>query len=116
MRQYTPTVQQQITKQQLTFISKVVQNYVSQIPTQLLITWCNNPQRQGGAFQNNKKNLSQNTKIIVPSAENNGRLLLWEFFALDSPYWNHMIYQLGMKPSTQSENGPGKKNTTITLL
>ena len=67
----------QISKRQLTFLGKIVRNHDSEIPTQLLTAWCNHPQRRGGPLQTNKKNVSKNIRLIVPSAASDGRLSTW---------------------------------------
>ena len=60
----------------------------------------------GAPRQNNKKNVVKNIQLIVPSASSDGRLSSWAFYALDSSYWNHLISQLGMQPTTWEGDTP----------
>ena len=103
----------QIAKRQLPFIGKVVRNSDNQIPTRLLTVWCNHPRRRSAPLQNNKKNLVKNIQLIVPSAASDCRLLSWVFYALDSSYWNHLIYQLGTQ--TTAWEGDTPRATDILL-
>ena len=77
-----PSIRNQIAKRQLTFIGKVVRNSDDQIPAQLLTAWCDHPRKRGGVLQNNKKNLAQNIRLIVPGAAKDGLLSSWVYFVL----------------------------------
>ena len=81
-----PTIPNQIAKRQLTFIGKVVRNSEDQIPTQLLTAWSDHKRKRGGVLQNNKKNLAQNIRLIIPGAAKDGLLSTWVYFALDDAY------------------------------
>jgi len=85
------------------FIRKVVRNTDDQIPTQLLTAWCDHLRKRGGFLQNNKKNLAQNIRLIVPCAAKDNLLSSWVYFTLDDAYWAHLVSQLGMRPSTWSD-------------
>ena len=52
-----PTIQNQTTKRQITFIGKVVRNSDQQLPTKLLTAWCNHQRRRGGVIHSNKKSI-----------------------------------------------------------
>ena len=86
-----PTIRYQLAKRQLTFIGKVVKNLEDQIPTQLLTVWCDNKRKPGAPLQNNKKNLAQNIRLIVPGAGKCGLLTPWVYLALDDVYWERLI-------------------------
>ena len=90
-----PSLRNQIAKRQLSFIGKVVHNHDSQIPTQLLTVWCNHPRKQGGLLQTNKRKITENLQLIIPSAEKYGRLSSWAYCALDKSYWDYLLSQLG---------------------
>ena len=94
-----PSLWSQIAKRQLGFIGKVVRNHDSQIPTQLLTVCCNHPRKQGVALQTNKRNITKNLQLIIPSAEKDGRLSSWAYYALDKSYWDYLLSQLGNEPS-----------------
>ena len=93
------TIRNQIAQRQLTFIGKVVRNKDDQIPTELLTAWCNNKRRRGGVLQNNKNNLAQNIRLVIPGAAKDGLLTTWVYFALDAAYWEYLISLLGNKPT-----------------
>ena len=95
-----PTICNQLTKQQLPFIGKVVRNSEDQIPTKLLTACCDNKRKLGAPLQNNKKNLAQNIHLIVPGAAKDGLLTTWVYLALDDGYWKRLIKQLGTHSST----------------
>ena len=82
----TPTIRHQLARQQLTFIGKVVRNSEDQIPTQLLIAWCDNKSKTGDPIQNNKKNLAQNIRLILPGAAKDELLTTWLYLTLDYGY------------------------------
>ena len=107
-----PSLQNQITKRQLTFIGKVVRNSDDQIPTRLLTAWCNHPRRRGAPLQSNKKSLVRNLQLIVPSVPKDGRLSSWALYALDGSYWNHLVSQLGTQPTDWEGEVPGAANYT----
>ena len=86
-----PTIRYHLAKRQLNFIRKVFRNSEDQIPTQLLTSWCENKRKLGAPLQNNKKNLAQNIRLIVPGAEKYGLLTTWVYLALDNGYWAHLI-------------------------
>ena len=86
-----PTIRYHIEKQQLKFIRKLVSNSEDQIPTQLLTVWCDNKRKPGAPLQNNKKNLAQKIRLIVPGAEKYGLLTIWVYLALYNGYWVHLI-------------------------
>ena len=65
-----PTIRYQLARRQLNFIRKVVRNSEDQIPTQLFTSWCDNKRKPGAPLQNNKKNLAQNIRLIVPGPKN----------------------------------------------
>ena len=71
-----PTIRYQLAKQQLTFIGKVVRNSEDQIPTQLLTVWCDNTRKPSAPLKNNKNNLSQNIRLIVPGAAKDGLITI----------------------------------------
>ena len=106
-----PTIRYQLSKQQLTFIGKVVRNSEDQIPTQLLTAWYNNKRKPGAPLQNNKKNLAQNIRLIVPGATKDGLLTTWVYLALDNGYWAHLIKQLGTHPLTWNGAKPNPRST-----
>ena len=106
-----PSIRNQIAKRQLTFIGKVVRNTDDQIPTQLLTAWCEHPRKRGAPLQNNKKNLAQNIRLIVPGAAKDGLLSSWVYSALDDAYWAHLVSQLGTRPSTWSGAKPNPRST-----
>ena len=85
-----PSLQSQIAKRQLRFIENVVRYHDSQIPTQLLTAWCDHPRKRGGVLQTNKKNITKNLQLIIPSAEKDGRLSSWAYYALDKSYWDYL--------------------------
>ena len=93
-----PTIRNQIAQRQLTFIGKVVRNKDNQLPTQLLTAWCNNKRKRGAPLQNNKKNLAQNIRLLIPRAAKDGLLTSWVYFALDDGYWRYLISLLDNKP------------------
>ena len=101
-----PTIRNQIAQRQLTFIGKVVRNRDDQLPTQLLTAWCNNKRKRGAPLQNNKKNLAQNIRLLIPGAAKDGLLTSWVYFALDAVYWHHLISLLGNKPTAWSGPEP----------
>ena len=80
-----------IAKRQLRFIGKVVRNHDSQIPTQLLTAWCDHSQKRFGVLQTNKRNITKNLQLIIPSAEKYGRLSSLAYCALDKSYWQYLI-------------------------
>ena len=82
-----PTIRNQIAQRQLTFIGKVVRNKDDQITTQLLTARCNNKRRRVGVLQNNKKNLAQSIRLVIPGEAKDGLLKTWVYFALDAAYW-----------------------------
>ena len=61
-----------------------IRNRFFSIPTQLLTAWCNNKRKHGAPLQNNKKNLAQNIRLLIPGAAKDGLLTSWVYFALDS--------------------------------
>ena len=90
---------------------KVVRNSEDQIPTKLLTAWCENKRKRGAPLQNNKKNLTQNIRLIVPGAAKDGLLVTWVYLALDDGYWKHLIKQLGTNPSTWNGAEPNPRST-----
>ena len=82
-----PTIRYQLAKQQLTFIGKVVRKSEYQTPTQILTAWCDNKRKPGAPLQNNKKNLTQNIRLVVPGAAKYGLLTTWVYLALADGYW-----------------------------
>ena len=105
-----PTIRNQLAKRQLTFIGKVVRNSEDQIPTKLLTAWCNNKRKRGAPLQNNKNNLAQNIRLIVPGEPKDGLLTNWVYLALDDGYWKHLIKQLGTHPSTWNGDEPNPRS------
>ena len=101
-----PTIWHQLARKQLTFIGKVVRNSEDQIPTQLLTSWCDNKRKPGAPLQNNKKNVVQNTGLIVPCAAKDGLITTWVYLALDDGYWAHLVRQLGSNYSTWNGTEP----------
>ena len=79
---------------------KLFRKSEDQIPTQLLTAWSDHKRKRGGVLQNNKKNLAQNIRLIIPGAAKDGLLSTWVYFALDAAYWAHLVSQIGTKPST----------------
>jgi hypothetical protein len=106
-----PTIRFNLARRQLTFIGKVVRNSDDQIPTQLLTAWCNNKRKPGAPLQNNKKNLAQNIRLIVPGAAKDGLLSSWVYLALDDGYWAHLVSQLGSNPSRWTGTEPNPRST-----
>ena len=106
-----PTIRYQLAKRKLTFIGKVIRNLEDQIPTQLLKAWCVNKRKPGAPIQNNKNNLSQNMRLIVPGAAKDGLLTTWVYLSLDDGYLTHLIKQLGTHPSTWSGAKPNPRST-----
>ena len=86
-----PTIRNQLEKQQLTFIGKVVRNSEDRIPTKILTAWCDNKHKRGAPLQNNKKNLAQNICLIVPGAAEDGLITTLVYLSLDNGYWKHLI-------------------------
>ena len=86
-----PTIRYELAKRQLTFIGKVVRNSEDQISTQLLTKWYDNKRKQGAPLQNNKKNLVQKIRLIVPGAAKDRLLTTWVYLALDDGYWAHLV-------------------------
>ena len=101
-----PTIRNQISQRQLTFIGKVVRYKDNQLPTQLLTAWCNNKRKRGAPLQNNKKNLAQNIRLLIPGAAKHSLLTSWVYFALDDAYWRYLILLLGNKPTKWSGPEP----------
>ena len=103
-----PTIWYQLAKRQLTFIGKAVRNSEEQIPTQLHTAWYDNKRKPGDPLQNNKKNLSQNIRLIVPGATEYGLFTNWVYLALDDGYWTHLVRQICTHLSTwnRSETNP----------
>ena len=106
-----PTIWYHLAKQQLNFIRKLVRNSEDQIPTQRLTVWCDNKRKLGAPLQNNKKNLAQNIRLIVPGAGKYGLLTTWVYLALDNGYWEHLIKQLGTHPLTWNNAKPNPQLT-----
>ena len=107
----TPTIRHQLARRKLTFIGKVVGNSEDQIPTQILTAWCENKRKPGAPLKNNKKNLTQNIRLIVPGAAKDGLLTTWVYLALDDSYWEHLVRQLGSNPSTWNGTKPNPRST-----
>ena len=106
-----PIIRNQLAKRKLTFIGKVVRNSEDQIPTKLLTAWCDNKFKRVAPLQNNKKNLVQNIRLIVPGAAKDGLLTTWVYLALDDGYWKHLIKQLGTHPLTWNGAKPNSRLT-----
>ena len=106
-----PTIRNQLAKRQLTFIGKVVRNSENQIPTKLLTAWCDKKRKRGAPLQNNKKNLAQNIRPIVPDAAKDGLITTWVYLALDDGYRKHLIKQVGTHPSTWNGAKPNPRST-----
>ena len=106
-----PTIRYQLAKQQLTFIGKLVRNSEDQIPNQLLTVWCDNKCKLGAPLKNNKNNLAQNIRLIVPGAAKYGLLTTWVYLTLDDGYWTHLIKKLGTHPSTCNGAEPNPRST-----
>ena len=92
-------IQNQVAKRQLTFIRKVTRNSDEQLPTNLLMAWCNNKRRVGGVLRSNNKTLVQNIAIIVPTVDQYGSLKLWSHLGLDDRYWKSLIKGIGNAPT-----------------
>ena len=86
-------------------------NAEDQIPTQLLTLWCNNKRKPGAPLQNNKKNLAQNIRLIVPGEEEYGLLANWVYLVLYNVSWKHLIKQLGTHPPTCNGAEPNPRST-----
>ena len=106
-----PTIRYQLAKQQLNFIRKVVRNSGDQIPTQILTVLCDNKHKPGAPLQNNKKDLSQNIRLIVSGAEKYGLLTTWVYLALYDGYWAHLVKKLGTHPLTWKGAEPNPQST-----
>merc|ERR1740124_1562035 len=106
-----PSIQNQITKCQLAFIGKVVQNSEDQISTQLLTAWSDHKRKRGAVLQSNKKHLAQNIRLIIPGAAKDSLLSAWVYFVLDNTYWAHLVSQLGTNPSTWTGANPNPRST-----
>ena len=89
----------------------MVRNSEYQIPTQLLIVWCDKKRKPGAPLQNNKKNLAQNMRLIVLGAAKDGLLATWLYLALDDGYWAHLVKQLGTNPLTWNGAEPNPQST-----
>ena len=107
----TPTIRNKIAKRQLTFIRKVVRNSEDQIPTQLLTAWSDHKRKRGGVLQNNKKNIAQNIRLIIPVTAKDGLLSTWVYFAMDDAYWAHLVSELRTKPSAWTGAVPNPRST-----
>ena len=107
----TPKIRHQLARRQLTFIGKVVRSSEDQITTQLLTAWCDNKHKQGAPLQNNKKNLAQNIRLIVPGAAKDGLLTTWVYPEIDGGYWAHLERKLGSNPSTWTGTKPNPRST-----
>ena len=59
-----PTIQNQVTKRQITFIVKVTRNSDKTFLTKLLPVWCNNKRQVGGVLHSNKKTLFHDIALI----------------------------------------------------
>ena len=110
----TPTIRHQLARRKLTFIGKVVRNSEDQIPTKLLTAWCDNKLKKGASLQNNKNNLAQNIRLIVPGAAKDGLLTTWVYLALDDGYWAHLVRQLGSNPLTCNGTEPNPRSSQRT--
>ena len=80
----------------------MVRNSEDQIPTQLLTVWCDNKLKSGAPLQNNKKNLAQNIRLIVPGAAKDGLLTTWVYISLDDGYWAYLVRKVGLNPLTMN--------------
>ena len=61
---------------------------------------------RGAPLQNNKKNLAQNIRLLIPGAAKDGLLTSWVYFALDEGHWRHLISLLGNKPTKWTGEEP----------
>ena len=102
----TRTIRYQLERRQLTFTGKLVRNSEDQIPTELLTSWCDNKLKPGAPLQNNKKNISQNIRLIVPGTKKDVLLTTWVYLPLNDGYWAHLLRQLGLNPSTRNGTKP----------
>ena len=105
-----PTITYRLAKRQHTFIGKVVRNLEDQIPTQLLTAWSDNKRKTGDPLQNNKKNLAQKIRLIVPGSAKDGLITTWVYLSLDDVYWAHLVKQLGAPPSTWNGAEPNPRS------
>ena len=79
-------IQNQVAKQQLTFIGKVTHKSDEKLPTKLLKAWCNHKRQVGGELHSNKKTLLKNIALILPTVYRYDSLKLWAHLALDVIY------------------------------
>ena len=82
-----------------------------QIPTQLISVWCDNKHKLGAQLQNNKNNLTQDIRLIVPGVAKDGLLTVKVYLALGDIYWTHLIKKLGTHPLTWNSAKPNPQLT-----
>ena len=105
-----PCLRFQIAKRKLTFLVKIVIIHVSQIPTQLIIAWCDHPRQLSSPLQTKNKNLLRDIRLFVPSTARNDSILMWAYLAIDSSYWNHLVSQIGDQSTDWNGDMPHQDN------
>ena len=73
--------------------------------------WCYNKRKLVTPLQNNKNNLAQNIRLILPGATKYGLITTWVYLSLDYGYWEHIVKQLGTHPSTWNGAEPNPRST-----
>ena len=106
-----PTIQNQIEKCQLTFIGKVVRNSDLQLPTKLLLAWCNHKSKRGDVLHSNKRSIVQHLELILPCIGKTGRMSEWVHFALENGYWRFLISNLGNSPKPRPAQVPSPSSS-----
>ena len=92
------TIEMHISCQKLTFLCKVVCKKDDQLQKNFLTAWCNHPRKRGSVLQNNKKNIVQNIRLILPCVALDGLMTSWVYFTLESGYWNYLVSSFGNTP------------------
>ena len=65
--------------------------------------------KPGAQIQNNKKNLTQNIRLILLGAAKDGLLTICVYLAIDDGYWTQLIKQLGTNRSTWNGAKPNPR-------
>ena len=101
-----PTIQNQISYCQLTYIRKIFRRESTHIPTRLLTAWCDHPRKVGRQLLTNKQCIVRNIQIVIPEVDDNGTLASWGFHALDTSFWNTLLRTLKHPGNDPPESPP----------